>query len=80
MIWLKINFKMEQEGDHNTGTSLRSSNIIMVCICLYLSSLRNLCRALQFARDYGDSDVRRSLYEVTFNMKFGGSLLPCLRI
>lgn len=76
MIWLKINFKMEQEGDHSIGT--RSSNIITVCICLYFSSLRNLCRALQFARDHGDSDVRRSLYEVTFYVKFDGSLLPCL--
>ena len=44
---------------------------------LYLSSLRNLCRALQFARDHGDNDILRSLYEVISSIKLGGSQFIC---
>ena len=58
---------MEQADDHITGT--RTSKAKYYCsYFLYLSSLRNLCRALQFARDQSDNDILRSLYEVTSDM------------
>ena len=53
MIWLKINFKMEQEDDHNTGTmaGLHVYNIIILCtsctsavsvICVELCNLHKI--------------------------------------